>query len=130
MAIELVIVFLALSLVLYAVLGGADFGAGLLELALEPGLADDVVEGLQDLELAVGLRLADVDVLGQVHVWLAGNLAARAVEGDARLPSRADLVDVEAAGLFDRGFPQVNTDVGEHHRRAGDAVFLHDAGAN
>src|SRR6478736_9473722 len=66
-----------------------------LELALQPRLAVDVVEGLQDLELAVGLGLADVDVLGQVHVLLRGDRAARAGEGEAALQRDADLVDVE-----------------------------------
>src|SRR5262245_18089880 len=42
----------------------------LFELTLEPGLADDAVERLQDLELTIGLGFADVDVLGEVHVLL------------------------------------------------------------
>ena len=52
----------------------------LFEGALEEGLAYDVLVFLEDLELAVGLGLADVDVLGEVVVLLGGDLAAGAVE--------------------------------------------------
>src|SRR5215218_2608458 len=37
--------------------------AGGLELTLEPRFAVDVVEALQDLELTIGLRFTDVDIL-------------------------------------------------------------------
>ncbi len=55
---------------------------GRLELALQPGLAVDALEGLEDLELAVGLGFADVDVLGEVHVRLCGDSAARTRKGE------------------------------------------------
>src|SRR5688500_1615854 len=100
---------------------------GSLELTLEPGLTDDVLERLHDLELTVGLGLADEDVLGDVHVLLRRDLAARAVEREAALIGSANLVHVEGTGLLDGGFPEVNTDVAEDHRGAGDAVFLHEA---
>jgi len=61
MAIDLVIVFLALSLVLYAVLGGADFGAGLLELATPSSLRKDV---------RTLIKLALGPVWEANHMWL------------------------------------------------------------
>src|SRR5690606_21191713 len=55
----------------------------LLEGALQEGLAVDVLEGFEDLELAVLEDLADVDVLREVVVLLRRDGAAGAVEGDA-----------------------------------------------
>ena len=53
------------------------------ESAQEMRLPVDVREGLQDLELAIGFALADVNRLGQVHVRLGGDFAARSIERDA-----------------------------------------------
>ena len=61
MAVELVILFLAISLVLYAILGGADFGTGLLELSSRPPLRTDV---------RTITKLALVPVWEANHMWL------------------------------------------------------------
>src|SRR5689334_10138561 len=75
-------------------------GACGLELTLQPGLAVDVLEGVQHFELTIGFRLADVDVLREVHVGLRLHRAAGTGEGHAALPGFADLVDVEALRLL------------------------------
>jgi hypothetical protein len=78
------------------------------------GLVDDV-------ELAVGLHLADHHRLVQVVVALVHRQreAARRLEGLA-VHRRADLVDLDGLGLLDRLLPHVDADVGGFHRIVGD----------
>src|SRR5688572_26928294 len=90
-------------------------GAGGLELTFQPWLAINIVERLQDLELAVSLRFANVDIFREVHVRLRLHRSAWASERHAGLPRCTNLVHIEAAGLLDRGFPEINSDIAQHH---------------
>src|SRR5687767_8759130 len=103
-------------------------GGALFELTLQPRLAINVGEGLQDLELTIGLGFADVDVLRQMHVLLRGDLATGAIEGETGLERGADLIHFERTGLLDRSLPQVHAVIAQHHGRAGDAAFLDETG--
>src|SRR6185369_7127598 len=63
-------------------------------------------EGFENLELAVGLGFADVNVLGGVVIRLHGSAAAGALKFDgAGFEHSANLVHIERAGFFDRHFP-------------------------
>ena len=48
----------------------------------DEGLADDLREGLQNLELAIGLGFTNVNILGAMMIGLDGNLAAGTLEAD------------------------------------------------
>ena len=48
----------------------------------DEGLGDDLREGHQNLELAIGLGFTNVNVLGAMMIGLDGNLAAGAGEAD------------------------------------------------
>src|SRR6267142_887749 len=91
-----------------------------------PGLRLDRPLGLpDDVELAVGLHLADENCLVEVVVLLVhlGGDARGRHEGLAG-HGRGHLVDVEALRLLHRLLPHVHADVGGFHRVVGERLVL------
>ena len=91
-------------------------------------LTGNVLEFLENFELAVRAGFADVNIVHRVMVRLHRGHATRAVEADrAGFQRRANFIHIKRAGILNAGLPEKHTVIGKHQRANHRAFFLHHA---